>query len=112
MRNVNIRRDRQLIAETHRRVLRVALGLQAPIVTLYTGSVLRGRQSGGWILAVVPGGVQSVVARSAAIGRLRTLHTVVSIGRRIVLRSRQRDKIIGSPLSVLGNRVCPRIHAR
>lgn len=115
IRGVILRRDRQLIAEAHRRVLHVALGLQAPIVTLYTGSVLQGGRPGGWTFAVVPGGVHSVVARPIAGNRPRTSRTAVPIGR-IIVRPRRYVKIIGNPLSALGggrgNRVWLQIRAR
>jgi len=83
---VLFRRNRQLVAEAHRRVLRVALGLQAPIVTLYTGSVLQGGRPDGRTLAVIPSGVQSVVARSAAVTGFHTSHTAVNVSRRIIVR--------------------------
>lgn len=85
------RRDRQLVAETHRRASRFAL--QAPIVALYTGSVLEGGWSARQILAVVPGGIQSVAARPAAADRSRTSRTAVSIDRMIIVRFHRRVKI-------------------
>lgn len=48
------------------------------------------------LVAVVPGGVQPVIARPAAADRLRTLHTTLPIVREILARSRLRGETIVS----------------
>lgn len=109
------RRDRQLVAETHRCASRLALRLQAPIVALYTGSVLEGEWPADQTLAVVPDGIQSVVARpAAAADRSCTLHTAISIGWMIIVRLHRCVKIVVNPslASESGRGNCVRPYTR
>lgn len=76
--DVTFRRNCQLVAETHRRVARVALRLQAPVRALYAGSVVQRRWTDGETFGiVVPGRVQYVVTRSTA-DRFRASRTLVA----------------------------------